>query len=49
MGHGHGGGGHHDRSSNDQKSDAHQPQGSNAETRSNQSNYDSQVAENNSK
>ena len=44
MGHGHSGGGHHERSSNDQRSDAHNP--NSQEYRDNQSNHDHQVAEN---
>lgn len=47
MGHGHGGGGGHDRSSNDQRSDAHNP--NSQEHADNQSNHDHQVAENESK
>ena len=47
MGHGHGGGGHNERTSNDQRSDAHNP--NSQEHADNQSNHDHQVAENESK
>ena len=49
IGYGHvgGGGGHHDRSSNDQRSDAHNP--NSQEHADNQSNHDHQVAEKESK